>query len=248
MRRVDALPERTRAVLLGVTGSPAAERFILIGGTALAVQVGHRISEDVDLVQCAGRLDRRSVDAIVADLRCQGFRDIQRIPPSDAAVIEFDGDDVLDHQQDWTIEGVKLTFFAEAQPERQAALERMADRREGHLRYPGPDGIFELKSRLLVSRNTARDLYDVWYGLDRGGHTMEEVVAHALMADPYYTDSLLRRRLLPERLARHDPGFKPLLTDGPQNFAELRQALQAQWEAYEVREAERVMERGLDGL
>jgi hypothetical protein len=44
----DTLPERVKAVLKKITPVVRAERFYLAGGTGLAVQIGHRVSEDLD--------------------------------------------------------------------------------------------------------------------------------------------------------------------------------------------------------
>ncbi len=44
----DALPEKIKAVLKKITPVVKAQGFYLAGGTGLALQIGHRISEDLD--------------------------------------------------------------------------------------------------------------------------------------------------------------------------------------------------------
>jgi predicted nucleic-acid-binding protein len=44
----DTLPEELKAILKKITPAVRAERFYLAGGTGLAFQIGHRVSEDLD--------------------------------------------------------------------------------------------------------------------------------------------------------------------------------------------------------
>ena len=44
----DAVPEKLKAILKKITPVVRAERFYLAGGTGLALQTGHRVSEDLD--------------------------------------------------------------------------------------------------------------------------------------------------------------------------------------------------------
>ena len=49
----DALPEKLKAILKKITPVVRTERFYLAGGTGLALQIGHRISEDLDFFRDA---------------------------------------------------------------------------------------------------------------------------------------------------------------------------------------------------
>ena len=102
------------------------------------------------------------------------------------------------------------------------------------------DALFETKSRLLTRRGTTRDLFDIWYFVAHVGKTLEEVFAFAQDENSFYTDELIKKRLLPLRQHDLDPGFDSLLDHGPKNFDELVRAIQTLVNDYEVREAERL--------
>lgn len=57
------LPEETGKLWNFLRHHPALQGFVLIGGTALALQIGHRLSEDLDFAYNAVRLPHMRVDA-----------------------------------------------------------------------------------------------------------------------------------------------------------------------------------------
>ena len=52
------LAPETRRVWEFLSAQPALGGFILIGGTALTMHIGHRISEDLDFITVAHKLPR----------------------------------------------------------------------------------------------------------------------------------------------------------------------------------------------
>jgi hypothetical protein len=52
------LPESTRKVLELLASAAESARYMLAGGTGLALQAGHRVSEDIDLVWTETSKDR----------------------------------------------------------------------------------------------------------------------------------------------------------------------------------------------
>ncbi|MBF0335091.1 MAG: nucleotidyl transferase AbiEii/AbiGii toxin family protein [Alphaproteobacteria bacterium] len=225
--RADALPENTRSVLDQVSRLPALEGFRLVGGTALALRVGHRQSEDIDLLWPGARLPRAAIDSVIEDLDAAGRKTL--LATSESVRLDWDAEglDIDDHQQDWMVDGVKVTLFT------TDAAPPASSRRHGVLDVADQDAIFEAKSRLLVKRTATRDLFDIWWFLTHGGHTIHEVVALMRQANPHYADSMIRGRLLPSRAPLADPGVQPLTPGAPADFAALREALRphvAEWE------------------
>jgi predicted nucleotidyltransferase len=45
----DTVSKGLRKILLELSNHPTIEKFTLVGGTALSLQIGHRQSEDIDL-------------------------------------------------------------------------------------------------------------------------------------------------------------------------------------------------------
>ena len=61
--KLDFLPERTRRLFHRLSDEPLLEGLVLVGGSALALQIGHRISEDLDFACLDQKLPARHIDA-----------------------------------------------------------------------------------------------------------------------------------------------------------------------------------------
>lgn len=59
--RLDLIPEATATVIGRLADQAVLTGFALIGGTAMALQAGHRRSLDVDLVTFAETLDKNDL-------------------------------------------------------------------------------------------------------------------------------------------------------------------------------------------
>ena len=237
MLRVDCLPGETKRLLEAISSVPEIGQFTLIGGTALALSWGHRRSEDLDFAIPKTKLPRDTCRTILDRLDVQGWL-ISDISSEMARIYaENDGEDLADTQQDWLCRqggaatGVKLTFFADHSPKRHEpyALE------PAHLhcvKVMPPDGIFVLKSQLILRRTTSRDLFDLWSFLEHG-KTIGEILAAATQENPYLSYEKLRTHLLPSRLPRTDPGLTALVDDGPTDLDSLKTAISRHLDRYE---------------
>ena len=72
MLRLDALPARTGAVFKRVSTCPLMDGFVLIGGTALSLQIAHRQSEDLDFWLPMSQMSSDRVNAIMENLKTFG--------------------------------------------------------------------------------------------------------------------------------------------------------------------------------
>jgi hypothetical protein len=239
---VDKLRDDTRQVYQDLRGDPAMEKYLLIGGTALALHYAHRLSEDLDFAFAEPRssnpqivdLDKRDVAGIVERLKAKGYDCTLDFDQADIDDALNDGADLLYSQQDWKVGQVKVSFITPNTAADGELLRKATRVADGSLRIASSDALFEIKSRLLVERATQRDLYDIWFFLERQDRTLDEVFALALKANPAYTEELLKRRLLPSRPRVVDPGFEPSPgIDAPANFAELMERLTSIVSAYE---------------
>jgi len=237
MLRVDCLPSETKRLLDAISSFPEISGFMLIGGTALALSWGHRRSEDLDFAIPRGNLPRDTCRTILDRLDAQDWQ-ISDISNEMARMYaENDGDDLADTQQDWLCRrsgaaaGVKLTFFAEYSPKRHEPY-TLEPARQGHVKVMPPEGIFALKSQLILRRTTSRDLFDLWSFLERG-KTVGEILAAAKQENAYLSYEKLRTHLLPARLPRTDPGLAALVDDGPTDFDSLKTAIAKHLDEYE---------------
>ncbi len=106
------MPERTRRVFQALAKEPLMQGFVLIGGPALSIQLGHRLSEDLDFWLPAAAMSKERVDAILDKLVAQGMQQKFAIPAWNISQVRINGIDLLAQSRDHVVDGVKITFFA----------------------------------------------------------------------------------------------------------------------------------------
>lgn len=217
---LNALPDATRLLLDRATREPLLAPFVLIGGTGLALQDAHRISEDLDFVVLDERLDRRLIRDIVNRLSPTGN---PMLVTSARARAEFDneGFDIDDTQQDWLIDGVKVTFFTPHEKDELAIHESTPRHDLGHVQVMDAEGIFHLKSMVLLNRTTSRDTFDLWHFVENRGKTIADVAkAMGDRARHFNLDAKLAK-IAPPTFRADDPGFAAILPNAPRDTDEL---------------------------
>ena len=246
-----SLPTETRRLFDDLANNPLIHDFVLIGGTALSLFLNHRQSEDLDFAYVGLKLPRQQCREIIDYLAGLGWLITDVSDDLTRLYQENEGCDLADLQQDWLCRhpsgemGVKLTFFAEYHDHKQAVC-RGENAAKGHIRILTPDGLFKLKSQLLMLRTTLRDLFDLWSLLERG-RRVEDILEEARAQDPYITYERLRSRLLPARVPGTDPGLSALVQDGPDTLEALKLALLPHLDGYEQRlAAKMLLEDGAD--
>lgn len=74
----DSVPENTRRALEAVKALPMLSEFYLAGGTALALQIGHRVSRDLDFFSSNNQLQFAERTALTTQLQQLNHVTIQR--------------------------------------------------------------------------------------------------------------------------------------------------------------------------
>lgn len=173
--RLDLLPPATAAVIAALADEPALSGFCLVGGTALALQAGHRRSLDLDLLAFTPTLDK---NGLFRAMRARGATLVT--PQSMIATAKINGVDLLARVQDYVLDGVKLQCFTDPAGQRHAAgIQPVAGWRFGLMDLPT---LFAMKSALLLKRARLRDYFDLmWFC--RHGRTLADIVAAAREAD-----------------------------------------------------------------
>ncbi|MHB1266033.1 MAG: nucleotidyl transferase AbiEii/AbiGii toxin family protein [Acidithiobacillus ferriphilus] len=174
------LPESTRKLWATIRNEPVNRDFsgfILVGGTALTLQIGHRVSEDLDFIWAHrhpstryDNLPRQQIDRAMFHLR-MGFP-VEKISyPAEEDDFANDGLDLDDFHQDYIVGGTKVTFF-KASPDACMALGCDVDKsRDDPLRVATIHEVFLLKSLVITERTKTRDYFDLYtllkkYGVD----------------------------------------------------------------------------------
>ncbi len=181
--KLDFMPERTRRVFLALAQEPLMDGFVLIGGTALSIQIGHRLSEDLDLWLPAAAMSKERVDAILTHLGAQGMHHEFATPAWKLSQARINGIDLLAQSRDHVIDGVKVTFFARNDtPYRHfAGMKRIAGKTAFDIAHQ--DTIFAMKSWLISQRVRSRDLFDLMALMQRG-KTLQDILDAGAQADP----------------------------------------------------------------
>lgn len=185
--RREFLPEDTRAVFEFLTKDPALKDFTLIGGTALSLQIGHRLSEDLDFWMPNGELNKLDISMLIRRARDANFDATLTSPQDKIIAAKINGIDVLQYAQDYAFNGVKVTFFARNDAVYQYfnQFDRIRDQNVSFA-VMAEDGILAMKSYVIHQRTRSRDIFDL-YALQKKGHTVESILKYGQKADPCCT-------------------------------------------------------------
>jgi len=208
-----ALPEATARLLGVLDGMPEADGLVLGGGTALALHIAHRRSEDLDFVFAATTLPRRRLSRLLTRLRDN--HEVQALPNVAAEQDFIDAGLALpDYQQDYSVDGVKLSFFV---PDPESLIDALEDAAGmaglSRIRVLTLDSLFLMKAVTLNNRVMLRDLYDIYVLVEQHGYAPEAVFDAA--ARHGHSPDALKQRLLAARMRRDDPGLETLLPQAP---------------------------------
>ncbi|NEX18685.1 MAG: hypothetical protein C1943_19350 [Halochromatium sp.] len=172
----ESLPQATIAVIDKLANEEALSGFCLVGGTAMALQAGHRRSLDVDLVTFEASLDKH---ALFSAMQSRGATLVT--PASMISAAKINGLDLLAHVQDYVLDGVKVQCFADPRGKRYAiGVRSQPGWRFGLADLPT---LFAMKSALLLKRSRARDYFDLMWFCQHQGKTLADIVAAAQAAD-----------------------------------------------------------------
>jgi hypothetical protein len=158
----------------GLTG-----QYRLAGGTGLALQLGHRRSNDLDFFpeRTSGTVDRAAVRRLLGALET----------PVSYSVDQSTEVTVM-------VAGVKVSFVGYPYPWGEEA------KQIGGLRVASPADILAMKTYALGRRGTARDYVDIAAGLQAGLTTLDDLIAGAvrrfvLEGEPQFSERLFLQQL-----------------------------------------------------
>jgi hypothetical protein len=227
------LPPATEQVWNYLRDQSALSGFVLIGGSALALRIRHRLSEDLDFVFPQLKLPRQRLDTLRSLAREAGF-DFQR-NDHEAATQEFaaGGMELHDYQQDFIVNGaVKVSFFT-PDPALQRVLAASGD---SAVRVAELRELFKAKCLVSAVRSKTRDWLDLYLLLREHGFTMRDYQAVFVEAgSPAQCDTGLTR-LCSGTPQRDDEGYAHLLSNAP-TLDEITAFFRAQRDLLEVETA-----------
>lgn len=240
----DSLPPATQRVFDHLAQNTKLAKFTLIGGSALALQIAHRYSEDLDFWLPARELDKNRVSEIVREAQNAGFAAVMATPADSIVAARINGIDILAYAQDYVIGGVKVTFFARHDTAYQYfdTLPRTNDT-PCAFRIMGVEGLFAMKSYVIHERVRSRDLFDLKAFLSRD-KTLTDIFRAGMAANPTYSAEYAKSVLIGAvPLDRQDEGFSAIgVTESIEN---IHRFFKAEVDAYEQSFAEAALRAAL---
>ncbi len=232
----------TAALWRALEDEPLLNGFVLIGGTALALRIGHRISEDLDLAYLGPSLPKPRIKALIRKLEAKGFR----LQPNQNIVAEQDFIDaglaLEDSQQDYLAEGalgqVKLSFVRLE----NAMTAVFSGDAQSPLRIATLDEIFASKTLVSAERSKTRDWFDLYVLLTQHGYSMldfHRVFMQSHNPNGFDIASARLRRCMPSIA---DEGYLQLASTAP-SLDELRTFFSAQLDALEIEVSRKAFKR-----
>ncbi len=233
------LPPNTEKIWNFLKEQPALAGFVLVGGSALALTIRHRRSEDLDLVYPEIHLPREKIEALGRSASLAGI-DLQRNDDeATAQAFAQDGLELHDYQQDFLADGVvKVSFFAPAEAARRIFSGPPASK----VRIATLAELFKSKCLVSAVRSKTRDWLDLYLLLRQHGFTVRDY-QHAFVEAgiPGQCDIGLTR-LCSGVPQRDDEGFAHLLADAP-SIGEMKTFFLEQRNKLEVETAAEVVRR-----
>ena len=233
MLKLDALAVKTRPVYELLAQQWALENFVLVGGTAMALQMAHRLTEDLDFWLPAERISTYVIDRMMNELKAQGHAVVFATPPAATSAFRINsGEDLRWYAQDWAIDGVKVQLFCpqDVAYEHFRTYPRLTAKDLGtSFDIATLDAIFAMKSYTIHRRTRSRDIVDLWHFLQQG-KTLANILQTARLASPSVSDEHAKAVLRGDvPLDAQDEGFA-LLAPGlslRQVYADFAKAVDA---------------------
>ncbi len=208
----DALPAATAKLWRALEHDHLLAGFVLIGGTALALHIGHRKSEDLDLVWTGQRLPRARIEQWITRLKSEGFEPMRVQNIADEEDFLNSGLELLDFQQNFVAGPVKVSLFT-PEEELREVLKDVEKSKVGPTVAP-LDKIFATKCLVSAHRNKSRDWLDLYVLCTTCGYGVQGIYQTFEKYEKYGWDSAINRLTRMERTP-DDEGYEHMMDDPP---------------------------------
>jgi len=213
--KLSLLNPATRKLFTVIAALPEASAFTLIGGTALSLQIGHRVSNHLDFAVFSEELPTQKVDNLVVKLKEQGHSVNLITDPSIISVFKINtGKKLLNFARDYTVDNVKITFFAHGRNKQQRSFYRRTPAvvsSKVSFRILGIEGLKTAKTLVLADRARSRDLFDLMILMRDYGFSIAEALTIVenlgINNDPEYYKAVMIGKI---PLDEGDAGLAPV--------------------------------------
>jgi hypothetical protein len=223
------LPE-TRSLWQRLELDPLLNGFVLIGGTALTLRIGHRVSEDLDFAYLGNLLPKQRLKQLSRLLDNEGIR--FELNQNVSAEQDFIDSGLLldDHQQDYLANNAVKVSFIRLDNQTTALLSGASD---SPLRVATLDEIFKTKALVCAERSRSRDWFDLYVLLTRHGYDTKDLYRVFDEADRGHSFKIAEQRLRACLPGKTDEGYLHLMEPAP-TLDELRAFFNASLDQLEI--------------
>ncbi len=152
------IPAKTKEIFDTLSKTPFINKFTLVGGTALSIQIKHRISQDLDFVYDGETINKINIK-----------RNIKKLFPEYRIIKEDEN-----YQIDFIINDSKVTFFSTGAVLIPFNVKDYSNEYK-KMNIATPKIIATLKLSAIAQRNTIRDYYDLYY-LSKNILKLEDII------------------------------------------------------------------------
>ena len=158
------LSKHTERIFDAVSNLDCIKEYVLVGGTALALQIGHRLSEDLDFMKWKlpsnpnPEVNWPTIESALKSIG-EGKTDVLEL-----------------HHVNFNVEGVKVSFYANRMYEKPEVL--IVIQVKNNISVADKLSLGMMKVELTARRAKFRDFYDI-YALTRGGISLSTLVSGA---------------------------------------------------------------------
>ncbi|MDL1971589.1 MAG: nucleotidyl transferase AbiEii/AbiGii toxin family protein [Candidatus Desulfofervidaceae bacterium] len=240
MRRLheEVLPQKTKNLLGRIKEHILFTSFLFIGGTALSLRVKHRISKHLDFVCMKNSLNRVLIARFIDDLLVQGLSVEEIIPEESKLEFLEAGLNIEDYQQDFLINGVKVSFFTLGEKERLVLKEEDSSDYIGKIKIASLNTLFKTKVFALADRFKSRDVFDLYWLVKNKLFSVKDIFHVVKKYKGATVSDLIKRRLIYGKLPLTDEGYQDLLlTEEKITFEDIQKFFEEQINEYEKQQA-----------
>ena len=167
---MDGILQKTKEVLDKISTFESIKDYVMVGGTALSLQIKHRLSEDIDFFQWKKSKNQR------LSVNCSHIeKELATIGEFEKIIIEF-------NQVDYTVDGIKITFFCDNQLKQPEDLKTIIYK--NNVRLADINSIGAMKLEVALHRSLFRDYYD-FFSIIKAGGDFNTIVDCALKYSKY---------------------------------------------------------------
>ena len=216
----------TRELWERLEGEPAMTGFVLIGGSALALHLGHRTSEALDFAYIGPEvqwvssdhspsreleLPRHQLEVLVERLRVESRRVEQDDQSEDQDDFASAGMELSNYEPNYLVDRVKMRVFTADTPLQSILLRAV----QGGVRLADLDELFASKALVSAGRSSTRDWFDLYHLMTAGGYTMNDFAGVFQRSADLTRLNIALHRLCSGRPDTRDEGFFALVEDAP---------------------------------